>query len=212
MSPVQWTHGPSSSAIHDARATMPKGGDLFSDGLCGLGLPTTGPNAGGRHHHCSTEGSWWQNASIASQLLGLVAHTETPEDKSALISAAISLLKNARHGRHHGSDRLLETLGRLAQQISTSSGLSKSAKDRILDAIAGLVKQIASSAHRQHGTSTNILNSLNQLISRISRATGLDQAAKNSILDELARIVQQVTQSGSPSSGCLHAHASTCRQ
>jgi hypothetical protein len=214
------SHGPSFSEFRNDHVMKPGGGDLFSNDLSGLGLATWGPWSGTRHHHCHTGGRHHdchsgdgsqQNASIASQLLGLVADANTPEDKAALISAAISLLKSgACHGRHHGSDEVLETLSRVTHQISTSSGLSECAKDRILDGIAKLVKLIASSANRHHGTNNNILNNLNQLINRISHASGLDQATKNHILDELAGIVQQLTHSGSSSSGCRHPDSDAC--
>ena len=118
---------------------------------------------------------------------------------AALISAAISLLKSG--GSHRDSDKVLKTLGGLAQQISTSSGLGKSAKDQMLDEIAKLVQQIASSTDWQHGTNHNTLNTVKQLIDQISHAKGLDQSTKNHMLDELAKIVQQLKHSGSGSSG-----------
>ena len=202
MSQVHRSHGPSSSGFHSDHLMRPGGGDLFSDNLSGLGLATSGPRSGARDHDCPTGAGSQQNASIASQLLGLVADAKTPADKAALIAAAINVLKSgASHGAHHGSDKLLKILSGLAHQISTSSGLSDSAKGQILDGIAKIVKQIAASANRQQSTSNNILNNLQQLIDRISNATGLDQATKNNILDELATIVQQLTQSGSASSG-----------
>lgn len=213
MSHVHWSHGSSSSSsgFHNDHVMRPGGGDLFSNDLCWPGLATTGSCSGARHHRCHTGVGSQQNASIALQLLGLVADAKTPEEKAALISAAISLLKSgASHGNHHGSDKVLETLEGLAQQIRTSSGLSKCAKDQILNGIAKLVKQIASSANQQHGTSHKILNALNQLINRISHATGLDQATKNHILDELAGIVRQLKHSGSESSGCSHAGSNSC--
>jgi hypothetical protein len=211
MSQVHRSHGPSSRGFHTDRVMRPGGGDLFSDNLCGLGPATSGPRSGARHHDCSTGAGSQQSASIASQLLGLVADAKTPEDKAALISAAISVLKSGTsHDSHHGSDKLLKILGGLAHQISTSSGLIDSAKGQILDGIAKLVKQIVSSANRQHSTSNDILNTLNQLINRISHATGLDQATKNKILDELAAIVQQFTQSGPASSGCSDAGSNAC--
>ena len=211
MPQVHRSQDPSSSGLHDDHVMMSGGGYLFSDDLSGLGLATSGPWSGARHHHCHTGAGSQQNASIASQLLGLVADATTPEDKAALISGAINLLKSgANHGNHHDSEKVLKTLSGLAQQISTSSGLSDSAKGQILDGIAALVKQIASSANRQHDTSNKILNALNQLINRISHATGLDQTTKNHILDELAAIVQQLKQSGSGSSGCSHAGSNAC--
>jgi len=201
----------SSSGFHTDHAMRLGGGDLFSDNLSGFGLVTSAPNSRNRHHDCSTGAGSQQMASIASQLLGLVADAKTPEDKGALISAAISLLKSgASHGNHHGSDKLLKTLSGLARQIVTSPGLSESGKCQILDGIAKLMKQIASSANRRHGANNNILNALNQLVSRISHATGLDQTMKNHILDELAAIVQQLKQSGSASSGCSHPGGNTC--
>jgi hypothetical protein len=211
MPQVHRSHDPSSSGLHDDHVMMSGGGHLFSDDLSGLGLATSGPWSGARHHHCHTGAGSQQNASIASQLLGLVADATTPEDKAALISGAINLLKSgASHGNHHGSEKVLKTLSGLAQQISTSSGLSESAKGQILDGIAKLVKQIVASANRQPGTSNSILNTLNQLINRISNATGLDEATKNHILDELAAIAQRLTRPGSASSGCSDAGSNAC--
>lgn len=211
MPQVQRSCDPSFSGLHNEDAMMPGGGHLFSDELSGAGLATSGPWSGIWHQHCRAGAGSQQSASIALQLLGLVAGAKTPKDKAALISAAISLLKNGTaHGHHHDTDNVLKTLSGLAQQISTSPGLSKSAKDLILDGIAKLAKQIASSAQRQHGTSNGILHSLNQLIDRISHARGLDQATKNRILDQLAGIVQQLEHSGSGSSGCSHAGRNAC--
>ena len=224
MSRVHHSHAPSSSDVRPGHMMGPLGHASSWPGLGGFHPIASGAPSDLRTHHCGAGDAWHggispasqsqQASSIASEVLGLVADAKTPEDKAALISAAISLLKGGvGHSDARKDDRIGKILGDLTHQIANSSGPSDPAKGQLLDGIAKIVKQLAAATTHQPGASSAMLNTLNQLVSQVSTAAGLDQKTKNSILDKLSSIIQQLTQSSSgsschPGTAHLSAHAS----
>ena len=213
---------PSSSEVHAGHMMGPLGHASSWLGFSGFQPTTSGAPSSSRTHHCDA-GDWWrrgippashqqQTSSIASEILGLVADAKTPADKAALISAAISILKDGKgQSDSRTEERLSKILGDLTHQIANSSGPSDPAKGQLLDGIAKILKQLTA---QQSDANSSILNTLNQLVSQISHASSLDERTKNSILDKLSSIIQQLAQSssGSPchrSAGHRPLHATT---
>jgi len=158
-------------------------------------------DASARFASCFHEASSQQLAQDASQLLGMVRSSNTPQQNIALIDAAVQDMSGQDRARSchqpQQQSQMPQALGTIAQQVAGAPEMSDATKNQILGEIAQILSQI-NGAGAGEGKSSQpnqqLIQALGKIADQIASASGLSDATKNQILGEISQIFSQLSQ------------------
>ena len=183
-------------------------------------------DASARFASCFHEASSQQLAQDASQLLGMVRSSNTPQQNIALIDAAVQDMSGQDRARSchqpQQQSQMPQALGTIAQQVAGAPEMSDATKNQILGEISQILSQLSQangagpskSTGAGDGTQTQpgsqdgsqqsqLAETLGNIADQVAGASGLSDATKNQILGEIAHALSQLQQGGGQASDAL---------